>query len=88
MKGIAPERWSEIQELSAQDPELLFDVILNLRRNLPLEVLQSSGLLIENLLQTAMIVTGKATYQSLLILVELPEVELIAEDETVPVLRP
>ena len=88
MKGITPERWSEIEKLSSQDPELLFDVILTLRQNLPLEVLNSSGLVIENLLQTAMIVTGKATYRSLRILVELPEVELIAEEETVQMIRP
>ena len=51
-------------------------------------MLHSFGMVIENLLQIAMIVTGKATYQSVRILVKRPEVERIAAEETVPVLRP
>jgi len=80
MNGIAPERWTEIQALAVQEPEIQFKIVLTLKQNVPLEALQSSGLIIEKLIHTAMIVTGKANLQTMLILLEMPEVELLEED--------
>jgi hypothetical protein len=80
MNGIAPESWGEIQALAVQEPEIQFNIALTLKQNVPLEALQSSGLIIEKLIHTAMIVTGKANLQTMLILLEMSEVELLEEN--------
>ena len=65
---------------TVQEPEIQFNIALTLKQNAPLEALQSSGLIIEKLIHTAMIVTGKANLQTMLILLEMSEVELLEEN--------
>lgn len=83
MKGLSEERLQALQHLDSLQPGVAIGVIITLAQRASPGLLQALGFKLEQVMTSQNIVTGQASFATLMQLAALPDVILIEEDGVV-----